>query len=102
LSNGTSFADFSFHPANLKVLAFQLFQNYKSLQNAKVLFLEFKKNVSFPHHHITICRDFFADSCQMCIFKDCIWPKTRSGKSERNTEEVLRCIHRGGEGRLFL
>lgn len=32
----------------------------------------------------------------MCIFKDCIWPKTRSGKLGRTVEEVLRHIHRGG------
>lgn len=37
----------------------------------------------------------------MCIFKDCIWLKTRSGKSGRNVEEVLRHIHRGGEGKAL-
>ena len=31
----------------------------------------------------------------MCIFKDCIWPKTRSGDSGRNVEDVLRHIQRG-------
>lgn len=31
----------------------------------------------------------------MCIFKDCIWPKTRSGKLGRTVEEVLRHIHPG-------
>lgn len=34
----------------------------------------------------------------MCIFKDCIWPKTRSGKLERNMEEIPRHSHRGERG----
>lgn len=94
LSNWTGFADFSFNPANLKVLAFQLFQNYKSLQMLRCFFRVLK--CVFSHHHITIWSVFFffSDSCQMCIFKDCIWPKTRSGDSGRNAEEVLRHVQR--------
>lgn len=92
-------------PANLEVLASQLFQNYQSPQNAKVLFLGFfKKNVSSPPSHNNP-KEKFQVLCQMRIFKDCIWPNTRDGTSER-TVGVAEVHPRGPGaaegGQLFL
>lgn len=83
-------------PANLEVLASQLFQNYQSPQNAKVLFLGFFKKMCLLHHHTTIQRKNFRFFAK-CVFLKIAFGQRPEMERQRGLWGLLRYIHEDQE-----